>query len=48
MPEGDEPRTVKAAAICAERGHRTCAYCWVIRRDQPCCSVSGCRTGCRD
>ena len=22
LPEGDEPRTVKAAAICAERGNR--------------------------
>lgn len=24
LPEGDEPRTVKAAAICAERGIATC------------------------
>ncbi len=24
LPEGDEPRTVKAASICAERGIATC------------------------
>ena len=24
LPEGDEPRTIKAAAICAERGLATC------------------------
>ncbi|EJS90577.1 hypothetical protein AAUPMC_07522, partial [Pasteurella multocida subsp. multocida str. Anand1_cattle] len=24
MPEGDEPRTVKAAALCAERGIAEC------------------------
>ncbi|MCW0468940.1 phosphate acyltransferase [Vibrio chagasii] len=24
LPEGDEPRTVKAAAICAERGIAEC------------------------
>lgn len=30
LPEGDEPRTVKAAAICAERGSPP-ASCWVTR-----------------
>ncbi len=45
LPEGDEPRTVKAAAICAERGIATCILLGNPQEIQRVAAVQGVKLG---
>ncbi|RWR01287.1 phosphate acetyltransferase [[Pantoea] beijingensis] len=45
LPEGDEPRTVKAAAICAERGIATCVLLGNPEEIQRVAAVQGVQLG---
>ncbi len=42
LPEGDEPRTVKAAAICAERGIANCVLLGNPEEIRRCCRTTRC------